>query len=71
MQEDLYHLRHKKSRRRRVLVITVIAMLAAVVAVTVRQCGEKVGEELNKDYRSLEDIRSDFKKYEKFKQGGF
>jgi len=52
------------------LVITVITMLAAIVAITVRQCGEKVQDSLNKEYRSLDEIRSDFKKYEKFKKSG-
>jgi len=70
MQKDVDRLMRKKRTRKRVLVITMIAMLASIVAISMRQCGEKVQESLNQKFRPLDDIRSDYKKYEKFKKSG-
>jgi len=70
MREDMYRLRHRKQRRRRILAVTILCMLAALVAVSMKKCGEDLQEKLNENYVPMDDIRKDFETYNKLKESG-
>ncbi len=52
------------------MVVSMISMLAALVAVSVRQCGEDLQGTLNEQYVPLDQLRSDFETYNKLKESG-
>lgn len=70
MRSDMYRLRHRKQRRRRLLGITILCMLAALMAVTMKKCGEDLQNKLNDQYVPMDDIRKDFETYNKLKESG-
>jgi len=70
MREDMYRLRHRKQRRRRILAVTILCMVAALVAVSMKECGSKLQDKLNDEYVPMDDIRKDFETYNKLKESG-
>jgi len=58
MQRDLNHLVRRKQKRKRILIILVITILASIIAVSMRECSQKFQEPYNKEYKPLDKPKS-------------